>query len=31
MSFLVAGAAVISAGVAIAEMIQGKKQADQAR
>ena len=31
MSFLVAGAAVISAGVAVAPMIQGNKQAKQAR
>tara|TARA_R100001015_G_C4630412_1_gene192017 strand:- start:1431 stop:2105 length:675 start_codon:yes stop_codon:yes gene_type:complete len=31
MSFLVAGAAVISAGVEIAKMIQGNKQAKQAR
>tara|TARA_Y100000361_G_C11132108_1_gene329592 strand:+ start:370 stop:1050 length:681 start_codon:yes stop_codon:yes gene_type:complete len=31
MSFLVAGAAVISAGVAVAQMIQGNKQAKQAR
>tara|TARA_R110002020_G_scaffold142234_4_gene314320 strand:- start:134 stop:805 length:672 start_codon:yes stop_codon:yes gene_type:complete len=31
MSFIAAGAAIVSAGVAIAKMVQGKKQADQAR
>jgi hypothetical protein len=31
MSFLVAGAAVISAGVAVAQMIQGSKEAKRAR
>ena len=31
MSFVAAGAAIVSAGVAIAKMVQGKKQADQAR
>ena len=31
MSFLVAGAAVISAGVEIAKMIQGNKQAKEAK
>ena len=31
MSFLAAGSAILSAGVAVAKMVQGKKQAKQAR